>query len=54
MTAFRDGINADVNGKDFSRTVEEVDSSRQIPVQLAPGGGFSAVITPKQTSHPKN
>lgn len=54
MTAFRDGMNADVNGKDFSRTVEEVDSSRQIPVRLAPGGGFSAVITPKQTSHPKN
>lgn len=47
MTAFSDGANAEVNGKDFRRVETEVTARQQIPVDLASGGGFAAVIRKK-------
>lgn len=47
MTAFFDGPNAEVNGKDFRQVEMEVSSDLKIPVDLASGGGFSAVIRKK-------
>ena len=50
MTAFRDGVNAEVNGKDHQRFEQEVTASDRLPVALATGGGFAAVIRKKTAS----
>ncbi len=47
ITSFQDGANAEVNGKDYRRTSEVVTADRRIPVNLATGGGFAAVICKK-------
>lgn len=47
MTSFHDGANAEVNGKDYRQNTQEVSAGLQIPVNLATGGGFAAVIQKK-------
>ena len=50
MTAFCDGVNAEVNGRDYKCFGQEVTAADRIPVALATGGGFAAVIRPKMDS----
>lgn len=42
---FRDGINADRNGNDYKIEQLNIVSGKKLKVHLAPGGGWSAVIT---------
>ncbi|MDE5622130.1 MAG: glycoside hydrolase family 97 C-terminal domain-containing protein, partial [Alistipes sp.] len=44
MTQWADGANAATNGKDCRRSALRVTAADRIPVALAPGGGFAAVI----------
>ena len=44
---FRDGINADRAASDYRKEIIPLDSSRQLPVSMAPGGGFAARIVAK-------
>jgi len=41
---FRDGINADREGSDYKREVITVSRSQKLDIQMAPGGGWVAVI----------
>jgi alpha-glucosidase len=45
MKAYRDGVNANVNGKDYKLYNAEVTSAEKIKVNLARGGGFAAVLS---------
>lgn len=45
MKAYRDGVNANVNGKDYKLYNAEVTSADKIKVNLARGGGFAAVLS---------
>ncbi len=47
MEEWRDGVNAGVNGKDCKHTRTEVRGGDKISVQLARGGGYAAIFTPK-------
>jgi alpha-glucosidase len=40
-TLFKDGVNAHRKGSDYRREISTTDSSRQITIHLAPGGGFA-------------
>ncbi len=45
MKAFSDGVNAHRKGIDYKVTVSDVDSSVDLDVHMAPGGGWTAVLT---------
>jgi alpha-glucosidase len=43
---FEDGVNAHREGSDYVRRIMAVDNSLVLPVRLAPGGGWAAILTP--------
>lgn len=45
---FQDGINADKNAIDYIHYYKEINPNDQITISLAPGGGWSAIISPKK------
>ena len=44
METYEDGINADRNAQDYRRSVRKVKSGDALPLNMAPGGGFVAVL----------
>lgn len=44
MEVFKDGINADRFAEDYKLETHEVNSSSKVTVQMAPGGGWAAII----------
>lgn len=46
VTLFRDGVNADRYAQDYKCETFRLGTSRQLTVEMAPGGGFAAIITP--------
>ena len=50
MEIFRDGVNADRAAEDYVHETAAVPSDRKITVQMAPGGGWTARITPSALS----
>lgn len=42
---FKDGINADRNGNDYKIVEQNIVSGQKINIKLAPGGGWTAVIS---------
>jgi alpha-glucosidase len=42
----QDGVNADRYGSDYKLTTKEVTSSDTLQVQMAPGGGWAAILVP--------
>ena len=46
VTLFRDGVNADRYAQDYKCETFRLGTSRQLTVEMAPGGGFAASITP--------
>lgn len=47
LELFRDGPNADRNGTDYTRTVQDVTPATKLTLHLAPGGGFAGRIVRK-------
>lgn len=47
MTAYKDGINADRYASDYRVETRTVSGSDSIRIQMAPGGGFAARLTPQ-------
>ena len=45
---FKDGINADFEATDYTRTTEYVAPSKGYDIKLEPGGGWSAILTPQK------
>ena len=45
MEIFQDGINAGRYAEDYQMRVEEVDRSSKVTAELAPGGGWAAILT---------
>ncbi len=44
MEVFKDGVNADRFAEDYKLDTEDVNKSSKITVQMAPGGGWAAII----------
>lgn len=44
MEVYQDGVNADRNAQDFRHSVHHVNSSGSLPLHLAPGGGYVAIL----------
>ena len=44
MTLFRDGVNADRYAEDYKKTVKTVTSEDSMTIDLAPSGGFVAIL----------
>lgn len=44
MEIFQDGVNADTEATDYTKTVQTVSSSSKVKVSMAPGGGWTARI----------
>ncbi len=42
MKYYQDGINADRHGSDFKKQLRLINSTDQIQIKLAPGGGWAA------------
>lgn len=40
----QDGINADRNGNDYQRITKEITKDSKLQLDLAPGGGWAAII----------
>ncbi|MBU2903903.1 glycoside hydrolase family 97 protein [Arenibacter algicola] len=47
MKIWKDGINADKHASDFSQETIEVTRSSKVNVQMAPGGGWAAILSKK-------
>lgn len=45
MEIIKDGINADRNGNDYKKLTKEITKESQFNIKLAPGGGWTAIIT---------
>jgi len=45
MEFFKDGINADRDATDYKREVINISAADKLPIQLATGGGWAAIIT---------
>ncbi len=43
-TVFRDGINADRDATDYKKEGIEVSKGMKLPIKLAPGGGWAAIL----------
>jgi alpha-glucosidase len=41
---FKDGVNADRNGTDYKKVVKTINSTDQLKIHMAPGGGWAAKI----------
>jgi alpha-glucosidase len=46
LTSYQDGINADRNASDYKMTKRTVRAAEKLPIKLAPGGGWAAVLVP--------
>lgn len=46
MEIFADGINADRDATDYTKTQRTVNRQDGLHIQLAPGGGWAAIVTP--------
>lgn len=46
MEIFADGINADRDATDYTKTQRTVSRQDGLHIQLAPGGGWAAIVTP--------
>ena len=46
MEIFADGINADRDATDYTKTQRTVSRQNGLHIQLAPGGGWAAIVTP--------
>ena len=46
MEIFRDGINADKHAQDYKHLKTNVRSGEKMNIEMAPGGGWVARITP--------
>ena len=44
VTLLRDGVNADKQARDYVKETVKVDSNSRIPLRMASGGGFAAII----------
>jgi alpha-glucosidase len=44
MALYCDGVNADRNASDYRTETKQVDRSSQLPLHLAPGGGWVAYL----------
>ena len=44
MKAYKDGINAEVNAKDYQYFEKDMSAGETIGIHLARGGGFAAII----------
>jgi alpha-glucosidase len=44
LTEFKDGYNADRHAEDCRKEVRPVDSSSRVKINLAPGGGYAAIV----------
>jgi alpha-glucosidase len=47
MEIFQDGINADRHAQDYKHMKTSVKSGDKIKIDLAPGGGWVAKVSPK-------
>ncbi len=47
MQFWKDGINADKQASDFKQETAKVTSASRIKIELAPGGGWAAIVTKK-------
>jgi alpha-glucosidase len=47
LDAYRDGVNADRWGSDYSRSKSDLDKSRRFKIHLAEGGGWAARVRPR-------
>jgi alpha-glucosidase len=45
---FRDGINADRDATDYKREVMRIIPGQKVKIQMAPGGGWAARLTPSK------
>lgn len=45
MVAYRDGVNANANGKDYKLFIKQVISTSKFTIHLAKGGGFAAILS---------
>ncbi len=43
---FADGINADREATDYRHTSQQVKTGDKLTIHLAPGGGWTAILTP--------
>jgi hypothetical protein len=43
---FADGMNADRDATDYTRTVQTLEGGKPVTVKLAPGGGWTARLEP--------
>jgi alpha-glucosidase len=48
LTEWKDGINADQYAEDFQKTVRTVKSGDSLVLEMAPGGGYAAVLRLKR------
>ena len=46
LELFRDGLNADRDGTDYSKEKQIVTASSLVKIHLAPGGGWAATLKP--------
>jgi len=46
MKIWKDGINADRHASDFAQEKTEVSKSSKVKIEMAPGGGWVAIISP--------
>lgn len=44
ITIMKDGINADRNGMDFKKITKEITKESELNIEMAPGGGWAAII----------
>jgi alpha-glucosidase len=48
IVTFEDGINADRYGSDFAKKISRIASPGPLRIQLAPGGGWAAIVRKTQ------
>ena len=47
LKVMKDGLNADKNANDFKHEIQEVTSETKLSLELAPGGGWAAILSAK-------
>jgi alpha-glucosidase len=47
-TIYSDATNSDRIGNEYNMNTQQVDSATKLKIHMAPGGGWVAVIKPKQ------
>ena len=51
MEIYKDGINADRYGNDYKKETAKISAGDKMKIQLAPGGGWAAIISPDLTGN---